>query len=362
MRNNNIICLGFLLVALSNVTAIGQPKGRVILWGRNIGGQDATVPVSWESNCSGVVTFTGIPLTNVIAIAAGASHALALRADGTVVGWGDDSYGQATGRARESSLSTNGVVSVSGHLLAATAIAAGDRFSIALQRDGSVVAWGINEVGQTSLPSGLSKVVAISAGKNHGLALESTGQVIQWGASGFPPPPSLSNVVAIAAGGDRFARNLALTRDGKLITWGGESRFGDATPPPWLSNIVSIAVGEHHSLALTQDGRVTGWGLNADGEATGIPTPDHPNVGRGLVTISGQRLSGVMAVACANRYGMAGIGCGYSLALRRDGSVVAWGQSGWRPAGVPPGLTNVTAIAAGRNFSLALQAEELPEK
>lgn len=33
-------------------------------------------------------------LTNVIAIAAGWSHSLALRRDGTVIGWGDNTYGQ----------------------------------------------------------------------------------------------------------------------------------------------------------------------------------------------------------------------------------------------------------------------------
>ncbi len=362
MRNRHIIWFASLLVTISSVTASDLPRGRVILWGRNIGGHDATVPVSWESNCAGVVTFEGKPLTNVIAIAAGASHALALRADGTVVGWGENCYGEVTGGSRLNSRPTNGIVSISGHPLVATAVAAGDGFSIALKRDGTVVAWGMNEIGQTSVPMGLSKVVAVAAGKRHGLALRSTGQVIQWGASGFPPPQNLSNVVAIAAGGDHFGRNLALTRDGQLIAWGGESSIGGATPPSWLSNIVSISVGERHSLAGTQEGRVAGWGDNADGEATGIPTPNHPNLGAGFVALSGEELSGVMAVACANRYGMAGIGCSYSLALKRDGSVVAWGRSGLRPVGVAPGLTNIIAIAAGRNFSLALQAEEPPGK
>ena len=52
----------------------------------------------------------------------------------------------------------------------------------------------------------------------------------------------------------------------------------------------------------------------------------------------------------------------HSLALRRDGSVVAWG-CGSEDAGqcsVPAGLTSVTAIAAGRDHSLALVGTSLP--
>jgi len=51
------------------------------------------------------------------------------------------------------------------------AIAAGDSHTVALKRDGTVVAWGDNEHGQTTIPSNLVGVVAIAAGKNHTVAL-----------------------------------------------------------------------------------------------------------------------------------------------------------------------------------------------
>jgi hypothetical protein len=57
-------------------------------------------------------------LSNVTAIAAGGLHSLALKSDGTVVGWGDDSYGQVTPPAGLSNV---------------TAIAAGFGHSLALQ-------------------------------------------------------------------------------------------------------------------------------------------------------------------------------------------------------------------------------------
>jgi hypothetical protein len=51
------------------------------------------------------------------------------------------------------------------------AIAAGYQHSLALTAEGRVVAWGKNNFGQKCVPAGLSNVVAIAAGVSHGLAL-----------------------------------------------------------------------------------------------------------------------------------------------------------------------------------------------
>jgi hypothetical protein len=95
-------------------------------------------------------------LSNVVAIAAGDSHSLALKADGTVVAWGYNNYGQTNVPAGLSNVA---------------AIAGGWAHSLALKNDGTVVAWGDNADGQTDVPAGLSNVVAIAAGGFHSLAL-----------------------------------------------------------------------------------------------------------------------------------------------------------------------------------------------
>jgi alpha-tubulin suppressor-like RCC1 family protein len=105
-------------------------------------------------------------LAGVTAISAGEHHAPALRRDGTVVAWGDDAFGQSSlpaGRIR------------------ATAISAGGGFSLALLTDGTVAAWGDNSYGQLDVPEGLANVTAISAGVFHALALRADGDVIGWG-------------------------------------------------------------------------------------------------------------------------------------------------------------------------------------
>ncbi len=91
-------------------------------------------------------------LSGVTAIAAGGSHTVALKNDGTVVAWGDNFYGQTT---------------VPVGLSGVTAIAAGGWHTVALKNDGTVVAWGRNIAGQRTVPAGLSGVVAIAAGYYH---------------------------------------------------------------------------------------------------------------------------------------------------------------------------------------------------
>src|ERR1043166_8965661 len=83
------------------------------------------------------------------------------------------------------------------------AVAAGEAFSMALKSDGTVIAWGDNSAGQTNVPADLTNAVAIAAGYTHGMALKADGKVAAWGSDSSyesEVPIYLSNVVAIAAG------------------------------------------------------------------------------------------------------------------------------------------------------------------
>jgi len=95
------------------------------------------------------------------AIAAGAGHSLALKSDGSIVGWGDDNYGQAAPP------DGNDYV----------AISAGGRHSLGLKSDGSIVGWGWDYYGQATPPDG-NDYVAIAAGGWYNLALKKTAYEI----------------------------------------------------------------------------------------------------------------------------------------------------------------------------------------
>lgn len=76
---------------------------------------------------------------------------------------------------------------------------------LALKSDGTAVAWGINDEGQSTVPVGLSNVVALASRGAHNLALKADGKVIAWGRNGSGQsavPEGLFEAVGVAAGGD----------------------------------------------------------------------------------------------------------------------------------------------------------------
>ena len=176
--------------------------------------------------------------TNVAAIAPYFYTQFALRTNGTLLG------GSAGTIAKDAGTITN--------ILNAVAIAEGAGHSMALTADGKVIAWGNNTYGQTNVPAGLSNIIAIAAGYYHNLALKSDGTVVAWGEDNYGQiniPKGLSNVVAIAAG---QYHSMALRANGTVVAW-GYNAYGQTNVPPGLTNVIAIAAGEYHSMALIGD-------------------------------------------------------------------------------------------------------------
>ncbi|HEY5041374.1 MAG TPA: hypothetical protein VIK53_05170, partial [Verrucomicrobiae bacterium] len=106
-----------------------------------------------------------------------------------------------------------------------------------------------------NVPAGLSNVQGVAAGWAHSVALKKDGTVVCWGDNNYGEstvPAGLSNVVAIAAGGDPFtgedsAYTLALKSDGKVVAW-GDSQV--VSPLQGLSNVVAIGGGANYGLAI----------------------------------------------------------------------------------------------------------------
>ncbi len=248
-------------------------------------------------------------LKTILMVAALGSFAAAsaFAQTGTVVAWGYNASGQTT---------------IPAGLSGVTAIAAGTYHTVALKNDGTVVEWGGKVNGSTTIPAGLSGVTAIAAGYSYTVALKANGTVVAWGWNGEGQttiPAGLSGVTAIAAG---WQHTVALKNDGTVVAW-GLNYNGQTTIPAGLSGVTGIAAGGSHTVALKNNGTVVAWGWIGDGVTT-IPAG----------------LSGVTAIAA---------GYTHTVALKSDGTVVAWGRNIEGQTTVPAGLSGVTAIAAGNS-------------
>jgi alpha-tubulin suppressor-like RCC1 family protein len=279
---------GMVAVATGKKHSLGLKlsNGTVLAWGNDASGQLGDGGTN--SNQSNPVTVT----TGVVAIAAGFEHSLALKTDGTVLAWGADGSGQlgdgVTLTNQSSPVAVSGATDI-------VAIAADGGHSLALKADGTVLAWGNNGDGQLGdggakafqptpvAVSGATGVVAISAGGSHSLALKSDGTVLAWGNDGDgqlgddtaktnkPTPVAVANASGIVAINAGSYHSFAVKADGTLLAWGDDisGQLGDGgtktdQPTPVVvsvaANIVAVSGGLSHSLALTSAGVMQAWG------------------------------------------------------------------------------------------------------
>ncbi len=178
-----------------------------------------------------------------VAVRGKRAHALAQRADGTLVGLGANDSGQASPPAEPF-----------------VAFAAGSNHSLGIRPDGTLAAWGFGDYGQTVIPDG-NDFVAVDGGEYHSLALKSDHTAFSWGWYGG----EVADVGAIAAG---WGHCLVLKLDGSLYAWGTDG-FGELDVPTG-NDFVAIWAGGFTSAAMRADGTIEVWGNIAEGE-DGVP-------------------------------------------------------------------------------------------
>lgn len=355
-----------------------KSDGTVWAWGTNNYGQLGNGNTTLQKS-----PIQTVGLTNVIAIAAGAYHSLALKADGTVWGWGYNSQSQV-GNGTITTPQTKPVKVV--NLTNVVAIAAGGYHSLALNANGSVWGWGRNDYGQLgkgaasnyeltpALVSVPGKVLSVAAGEFHSLALMTDGTIAAWGYSFYG---QVGNGAPIQTAGQINSKallvkgfggvgiqlknhSLAVSANGSVWSM-GDNRFGqlgdgttvNVTKPVEVKNqfeTITSEAGGGHSLAVKLDGSVWSWGANNYGQLG-----DGVVVNRALSANIGSAMN-VIQVAGGNRH---------SLALQTNGLVWSWGGNDYGQVGdgstanrstpsLISGLTNASYVAAGAYHSLAV--------
>jgi alpha-tubulin suppressor-like RCC1 family protein len=380
-------------------TIVLGSDGRLWSWGDNLFGQlaipgmiDETRPVRSRFTLGSIKSLA-------VGVELGSSHFLAVRSDGSVVGWGENGSGQLGDGSNVSHYTPTPIANLSGMVQ----VAAGQYgSSYAVKKDGTVWDCGYNQDGQlgdgnttnqytpAQVP-GITGVTAVAAGWTMAIALKNDGTVWSWGSNSYGELGSgafttvrpsagqvinLNHVIAIAAY-NQFS--LALKSDGTVWGWGrndyGQLGIGNTTSQntpiqiPGLTHIVAIAAGYTHALALKNDGTVWAWGANKEGElgngtTTASNTPQQVSGLTGVVQIAA---GGSLTAAIPNPVGQ-------SFAIKKDGSVWAWGydlvgllgdgiptQGGFQLTPSQVDLPGVAQIVTSYSATLALVKDVDPD-
>jgi len=253
---------GFLQVAAGDYHGVAlKTDGSIVCWGFNSDGQtdgptgndfvQVTAGGPWPAGGSSAAIKTNGSIvqwgyldqsgswhadppagSDFVEISMGNSFGLALKDDGTIVGWGNDSQNQL------------GNIPPGSYVK----IAAGGYFGVAIKTDGTLAAWGQDNEGQVAnVPSG-SGWVDITCGGRWGLARKANGSLAQWGYSGTDlntdTPPGTGFTLIAASNQTAYALKTSLAEgtkwkmvdhNGDDITQGSYNLQDSYTAPPLTS-------------------------------------------------------------------------------------------------------------------------------
>lgn len=364
-------------------TCTVRSDGAVWCWGINDASQlgdgttvDAAAPVRVKD------------LPAAKAVVTGASHSCALLVDGQVMCWGHGAEGQlGTGRNNDSSVPVQVVAGTARF----SELAAGDAHTCAREcadaacspeSAGRVWCWGGNGAGQLGnntrvdnatpasidvTPGAPLTALRVVAGGSSACAIDATHRLMCWGRGAEGQLGTGVNddklvptfVVADVTSVDIGATHMCAIQAGQVRCSGrnsdGQLGLGRANSltllsPQIAATFSAVQVGERHTCALADGGRVWCWGGNDFGESsdepTSIVTPREANFADDVVQLAAaehytcvRTMQGVIECAGYNSRGQLGNG---------------QQTTSPKPQQVPE-LTGIDKVAAGDQFSCGIQ-------
>ena len=338
-----------------------KPDGSLWAWGANDKGQLG----DGSTADRGALARVGAD-RDWVSVAVGGSHSVALKADGSLWAWGGNDKGQlgidtgrddATGRRVNMPQPTPGRIGTDKDW---ASVWAGESHTMALKKDGSLWAWGLNDKGQLgdgakanrSAPTRIGATkdwASVSVGRLHTMALKADGSLWAWGENEFgqlglgdgkpqsqPAPTQVGTAKdwkAVSVGG---SHTVALKSDGSLWTW-GRSREGQlgydterddegyrkpknaparvGTDKDWAA----VTAGSDSTMAMKSDGSLWAWGKNNSGQL-GFDTGHDPK-GAWLPRFAPDRVDGAQDWTTVSTDGS------HTVAMKTNGSLWVWGAN-----------------------------------
>jgi len=269
----------FAVIEQPGTDASCPTSSSVYTWGLNRLG-DLGIGVSVQQTFSTPQDVTALDCQNVVAMAAGAQHMVALTGSGQVYVWGGgvrDTLGDGSIESSDVPVLNAAATALTGGTSSGVEVTAGSSIGGILV-NGQAYVWGNNKQGECGCGSTMGGVDTPSAVEQGGLLFSFIDQGGDIGNNGH---------------------TLALTATGAVYAWGtgtngqlGQGNTTNSSVPvlvPGLPVITDVRAGGVHSMALDAGGNVWAWGGNADGQVgngtlTDVLTPVDVESGIGMIS------------------------------------------------------------------------------
>jgi alpha-tubulin suppressor-like RCC1 family protein len=300
------------VAAGGNTTCVVTTAAGVVCFGANDSGQ-----VGAPGGPNQIMTTPAtVGISGVVQVSVGAQHACALKSDSTVWCWGDNSADQlgngttggGTWIPQRVSLGLSGIVQIS----------AGAHHTCALRNDGIVWCWGDNSFGQLGNGSGGPSAGPAAKQANVPVGVELLGGSIRNArsvAAGSSTTCLSDATKQVWCFGDNSNGNLGYGGSGSIVTPGYAPLA--IFPATGLTGVMSMSAGFNFECGRLDIGQVACWGINQGiqlGAVTGTAFSVNP------VIVSG--LNGVTQIATSSSKEGS-----HTCALRNDSRVLCWGYA-----------------------------------
>jgi len=375
-------------------------NGNLYAYGNNSNGQLGS------GTTHSIREFTHI-LDDVVHISTGEGHSMAIRSDGSLWGWGQNNYGQLGDGTRTNRLNPVKIMED------VVEVAVGGLHTLAIRSDGTLWGWGSNWYGQLTADGISAHVnpirllddatdtqtdtirnaqieripVSVAAGNQTGFVIGQNGNLFAWGDNSYGQLGFISSkcdslvsemawitgymdsfvsemtwvmgeVISVATSGS--GHTMVITEDGRLWGWGRNDygQIGDGTvmdrnaPTYIMSDVAAVAVSscllKGTTMAIKTDGSLWGWGNNSEGRLTGGTEIAQRRPVHIMDDVAAVSIGASAVVTLSGRVMRRGTEV---LAIRTDGSLWRWGFGQSLPAHI---MDNIVAISAGGSHSMAI--------